>query len=256
MKCPKCGYFGPDSLNTCKKCGKELFAEKAKLGLSSFATRSFRPRPVPQKQAVPPEKISETPISPYSVQEKTSPLFMNDAPEPAFTFSPTEPKTKKQSFPSESFEAKFEEHEKESGGDIKPASFPEITSKDDLLFTTPGEPAQAFTMAPPAMDDFAFPETITNTPPLLGGFPSEEELFSSNKQEQNKINLSQDTLSLDVLQEENKELLTAEKGEKFPGIENSLPDSMLEKTLPGKIKTEPIEDDELAQILQDITHGS
>lgn len=33
MKCPKCGFFVSDRLDACKKCGRDLTAEKVKLGL-------------------------------------------------------------------------------------------------------------------------------------------------------------------------------------------------------------------------------
>ncbi|MBN2467787.1 MAG: zinc ribbon domain-containing protein [Deltaproteobacteria bacterium] len=45
MKCPKCGFFGPDSADTCKKCGKDLTQAKQKLGLTSLRFRSASSKP-------------------------------------------------------------------------------------------------------------------------------------------------------------------------------------------------------------------
>ena len=42
MKCPKCGFFVSDHLNSCKKCGQDLTAEKAKLGLSLLSIGGSR----------------------------------------------------------------------------------------------------------------------------------------------------------------------------------------------------------------------
>ncbi len=42
MKCPKCGFFVPDRLDTCKKCGKDLAAEKSKLGLGFLSLETSR----------------------------------------------------------------------------------------------------------------------------------------------------------------------------------------------------------------------
>lgn len=47
MKCPKCGFFGPDHLDTCKKCGKDLTAEKARLGLNRPRTMRVHDRQAP-----------------------------------------------------------------------------------------------------------------------------------------------------------------------------------------------------------------
>jgi hypothetical protein len=54
MKCPKCGFSGPDHLDTCKKCGKDLSAEKVRLGLNR--PRSIRLR---EPQTSPPSPSEE-----------------------------------------------------------------------------------------------------------------------------------------------------------------------------------------------------
>jgi hypothetical protein len=238
MKCPKCGYFGPDSLNTCKKCGKELFAEKAKLGLSSSQIRSFRPRPISQKQPAPPRIIPEVPISAYPLQDKTSPLFTNEPPEPLITLPPMEPKIKKQSFSTEPFEIKFEDQEKGLGGQLKTALSLETRHGDTLPLATLGEDTQDIKMSPREMGDFGFPENLTKTPPPLSALSSNDELLLPDEQEQEKIDLSSDDVSFhekDEKKEGDKELLSSEEK--------------------GKIQTELLDGEEIAQILQDINPG-
>ena len=202
MKCPKCGYFGPDSLNTCKKCGKELFTEKAKLGLNSLITRSFKPRPIPQKQPAPPGLIPKVPISAYPLQEKTSPLFTNEPPQ-ALTVSP------------------------------------------------PVEPTRD-------LEEFEFPDGLTKTPPPLSALPSDEELFLPDEPGQEKIELSMDDAApheKDEKKEGDKELLSPDKRETILRMKNLLQDQFPGEAPPGRIQTEPLDDDEIAQILQDINPG-
>ena len=172
MKCPKCGYFGPDSLNTCKKCGKELFAEKAKLGLSSSKIRSFKPRPIPQRQPAPPSLTPEVPFSAYPLQEKTSPLFTNAPPELLSVPSFVEPKIKKQDFPTEPYEVKVEEQEKKLGGELKTAFSFETKHGDPLPLATLGEDTRNIKMSPNDVEDFEFPEDLTKTPPPLSALSS------------------------------------------------------------------------------------
>jgi hypothetical protein len=251
MKCPKCGYFGPDSLNTCKKCGKELFVEKAKLGLSSSKIRSFKPRPIPQKQPAPPSIIPEIPISAYPLQEKTSPLFMNEPPDPLIVPPPVEPKNKKQDFPIEPFEMKFEEQEKGLGGELKTAFSLETKHGDALPLATLGEDTQDITMSPRDMEDFEFPKDLTKAPPPLSALSSNEELFLPDEQEQEKIDLSIDDVSLNR-KEGDTELLTSEEREKILRVKNLSPDQSSGAATPGGFQTEYLDDEEIARILEDI----
>ena len=258
MKCPKCGYFGPDSLNTCKKCGKELFAEKAKLGLSSSKNRSFKPRPIPQRQPAPPSLIPEVPISAYPLQEKTSPLFTNEPPDLLIVPSPVKPKIKKQDFPTEPFEVKFEEQEKRLGGELKTAFSFETKHGDTLPLATLGEDTQDIKMSPNDVEDFEFPEDLTKTPPPLSALSSNEELFLPDEQEQEKIDLSMDDVSLnekDGKKEGEQELLSSEERGKILRMKNPLQDQSPRETPPGRIKTEPLDDEEIARILEDINPG-
>ncbi|MCX8012034.1 MAG: hypothetical protein N3A64_02620 [Desulfobacterota bacterium] len=64
MKCPKCGYFSPDYLDSCKKCGKDLLPEKVKLGLSYFRISSLTLNPNLNKRLT-------TAIHPF-LEEKTA----------------------------------------------------------------------------------------------------------------------------------------------------------------------------------------
>jgi hypothetical protein len=258
MKCPKCGYFGPDSLNTCKKCGKELFAEKAKLGLSSSKTRSFKPRPIPQKEPAPPSLIPEALISAYPLQEKTSPLFTNEPPELLIVPPPVEPKIKKQDFSTEPFEMKFEEQEKTFGGELKTAFSFETKHGDTLPLATRGEDSRNIKMPPNDVEDFKFPEDLTKTPPSLSGLSSNEELFLPDEPGQEKINLSMDDISLHEKTEKKEgeqELLGSEERKKILRMKNPLQDQSPREAPPGRIKTEPLDDEEIARILEDINPG-
>lgn len=258
MKCPKCGYFGPDSLNTCKKCGKELFAEKAKLGLSSSKNRSFKPRPIPQRQPAPPSLIPKVPISAYPLQEKTSPLFTNEPPELLIASFSVEPKIKKQDFPTEPFEVKVEAQKKRLHGTLETAFSFETKHGDTLPLATLGDDTQDSKMSPNDVEDFEFPEDLTKTPPPLSALSSNEELFLPDEQEQEKIDLSIDDVSpneKDEKKEGEQALLSSEEREKILRMKNSLQDQAPRKTPPGRIQTEPLDDEEIAQILEDINHG-
>ena len=216
MKCPKCGYFGPDSLNICKKCGKELFAEKAKLGLSSLQMRSFKPRPVPQKPPTPPSIISEVPISAFPLQEKTAPLFTNEPPDLLI---------------------------------VPPSVKPKIQMEEET---------QDIKMSSCDVEDFEFPEDITKTPPPLSALSSNEELFLPDEQEGEKIDLSIDDVSLNEQggeKEGDKELLSPEEREKILLMKSSLQNQSSGKAPLGRIQTEPLDDEEIARILQDTNPG-
>jgi len=217
MKCPKCGYFGPDSLDTCKKCGKELFAEKAKFGLSSLKTRSFKPRPIPQKEPAPPRLITEALISAYPLQEKTSPLFTNEPPEQLIVPPPVKPKIKKQDFSTEPFEVKFEEQEKTLGGELKTTTSFETKHGDTLPLATRGEDSQNIKLPTNDVEDFEFPEDLTKIPPPLSALSSNEELFLPDEQGQEKIDLSKDDISPheeDAKKEGEQQLLSSEERKK------------------------------------------
>lgn len=258
MKCPKCGYFGPDSLNTCKKCGKDLFAEKAKLGLSSSKTRSFKPRQIPQKEPAPPRLIPEVPISADPLQEKNFPLFTNEPPELLIVPPSVKPKIKQQDFSTESFEMKFEEQEKGLGGELKKAFSFETKQGDTLPLATLGEDTRDIKMSPSDVEDFGFPEDLTKTPPPLTALFSNEELFLPDEPGQEKIDLSMNDVSLnekDGKKEEDKELLSSEERGKILRMKNPLQDQSPGETPPGKIQTEPLDDEEIARILEDINPG-
>jgi len=258
MKCPKCGYFGPDSLNTCKKCGKELFAEKAKLGLSSSKIRSFKPRPIPQRQPAPPDLIPEVPISAYPLQEKTSPLFTNEPPGLLIASFSVEPKNKKQNSPTEPFEEKFEKQEKGLGGALKTGFSFETKHGDTLPLATLGEDTQDIKMSPSEVEDFKFPEDLTKTPPSLSALSLDEELFLPDEQEQEKVDLSIDDVFLnekDGKKEGDKELLSSEERGKVLRMKNPFQNQSPRATPPGRIQTEPLDDEEIARILEDINPG-
>jgi len=260
MKCPKCGYFGSDSLNTCKKCGKELFAEKAKLGLSSSKIRSFKPRPIPQRQPepAPPSLIPKVPISAYPLQEKTSPLFTKEPPELLIAPFSVKPKIKKQDFPTEPFEVKFEEQEKRLDGELKTAFSFETKHGDPLPLATLEKDTQDIKMSPNDLEDFEFPEDLTKTPPPLSALSSNEELFLPDEQGQEKIDLSIADVSLhekDGKKEGEQALLSSEEREKILRMKNPLPDQSPGEAPPGRIQTEPLDDEEIARILEDINPG-
>ena len=64
MKCPKCGFFGPDHLDACKKCGIDLSAERAKLGLTRLRRRSIRSPDATVDESPPAETLREEPPDP------------------------------------------------------------------------------------------------------------------------------------------------------------------------------------------------
>jgi hypothetical protein len=258
MKCPKCGYFGPDSLNTCKKCGKDLLAEKAKLGLSSSKIRSFKPRPIPQKEPAPPGLIPEGPISAYPLQEKTSPLFTNEPPELLIVPPSVKPKIEKQDFSTEPFEVKFEEQEKGLGGELKTAFSSETKHGETLPLATLGEDTQDIKMSPRDVGGFEFPEDLTKTPPPLSALSLNEELFLPDEQEQEKVDLSIDDVFLnekDGQKEEDKGLLGSEERGKILRMKNPFQNQSSRETPPGRIQTEPLDGEEIGRILEDINPG-
>ena len=255
MKCPKCGYFGPDSLNSCKKCGKDLLAEKTKLGLSSSKTRIFKIRPIPQKEPAPPGLIPEVPISAGPFQEKTSPLFTNELPELLIAPQFVNPKNKEQDFSIGPFEAKFEEQKKGLGGELKTGFSFEKKHGETLPAATLGEDTQEIKMSPNDVEDFEFPENLTKTPPPLSALSSNEELFLPGEPGQEKIDLSMNGVSLhekDGKKEGDKELFGSEEKEKILRMKNQLKDQSPGEAPPGRIKTEPLDDEEIAEILEDI----
>lgn len=65
MKCPKCGFFGPDHLDTCKKCGNDLSAERKKLGLTRLRRRSIRSQDDTKEKTLPAETLREEPLEPF-----------------------------------------------------------------------------------------------------------------------------------------------------------------------------------------------
>lgn len=228
MKCPKCGYFGPDSLNTCKKCGKDLSAEKAKLGLSAFKTRASQSRPTPKRQPIPSIFVPEKPISTSPLPEKTAQLFI-DEPLDTPIAPPLEPQMKKQDFPTEPLEVKFDEPEKP----LDEGFLFETKPEDAPVLATPGEATQDVSTLQGNMTGFEFPEDITKIPPRLNALSTAEETSPSDKptdvsDEQEK------TASLNMLQSE-----------------TILPNKELSEVPLGKLPTEPLDDEEIARILED-----
>jgi hypothetical protein len=82
-----------------------------------------------------------------------------------------------------------------------------------------------------------------------------EELFLPDEQEQEKVDLSIDDVFLNEKtgkKEGDKELFSSEERGKILRMQNPLKDQFLGEASPGRIQTEPIDDEEIARIHEDI----
>jgi len=254
MKCPKCGYFGPDYLNVCKKCGKELFAEKAKLGLSSSRIPGFKPRPIPRKQSVPRPPSSDVPVSAEPLQEKTSPLFSSDPPELLVAPFSEGSTIQKQDFSTKSSEVKFEGEKKKPGEALKTAFLFETKHEEILPLPTLGKDTQNMNLSPNDAEDFEFPEDLAKNQPPLSVLSSEEELFLPDEPGREKMDSLIDKGLLHEKDETNGLLSFEERG-KTLGAKNPLPSQSPGEAPPGGFQTEYLDDEEISRILEDINHG-
>jgi hypothetical protein len=166
-----------------------------------------------------------------------------------------EPKIKKQDFSTEPFEAKFEEQEKTLGEELKAAFSFETKPGDTLPLATRGGDFQNIKMPPKDLVDFEFPEDLTITPPSMSALSSNKELFLPDEPGQEKINLSIDDISLYEKNEGEQELLSSEERKKILRMKNSLSDQSPREAPARRIKTEPLDDDDIARILEDINPG-
>jgi hypothetical protein len=150
MKCPKCGYFSPDYLDNCKKCGKDLLPEKAKLGL------------------VPPKISNRSNLNLKSrLTTSTHPFFAEEAQKSeAGANQPSPEKVEPPAFNSNLRDINFEE------------------LQDDWE-----EPSLRSPISPNQTEEFEFPEELTKSPPqLIALSGEEEELFREGKDEVESIN--------------------------------------------------------------------
>ena len=156
MKCPKCGYFSPDYLDNCKKCGKDLLPEKSKLGLTS------------------PKISNRSNLNLKSrLTTSTHPFFEEKAEKSEAGVNQSSPgKVEIPAFNS----------------NLKDINFEEL--QDDWE-----EPSLRSPVSPNQTEEFEFPEELTKSPPplvLLSGEEEEllrerkDEIESGNKEESNK----------------------------------------------------------------------
>ncbi|MFH0811362.1 MAG: hypothetical protein V2A69_00790 [Pseudomonadota bacterium] len=166
MKCPKCGFFGPDSLSTCKKCGKDLAAEKAKLGLTSFRVQVGRPREVIQEESSPSANIFEESPPPLP-KVRTLPdeiKTIPPAPKPQVMPPPPKAPEKKKSVtqpppPSPedfSFDSVRSDYSLMSE---KEESLPSVSPEE-----TPALKSTKKERSVESLDDFEFPATLRTAP--------------------------------------------------------------------------------------------
>ena len=103
----------------------------------------------------------------------------------------------------------------------------------------------------------SFPEDLTKTPPPLSALSSNEELFLPNEPEQEKIDLSIANVSLNEKdgKKEKKNITQFRERGKILRMKNPLQDQAPRKTPPGRIQTEPLDDEEIAPFLEDINPG-
>ena len=185
MKCPKCGYFGSDYLDTCKKCGKDLLEEKAKLGLRSIKLRNPHPRPTPKKQPIPfilsPEELKS--ISP--LQEKTAPLFTEPSPS-LVVAPPSELKSKKQDFSTKPLDVKFDKQAKPFDEEFEQNFLLKTKQEAESPFAAPGEDTQDIAISQDALEDFEFPDELTQNPHPVKVPSKEEGIPFSDKEENEK----------------------------------------------------------------------
>ena len=247
MKCPKCGYFGPDYLDTCKKCGKDLVAEKQKLGLSSFrAQRPTQPRQVPKKAPLSTGLLSEEPAS--------SPPPKQESVQTAATPPPATPHLKPDDTPAASRAVPPEKPEKHSPGETDEGFVFEPKEEEVATLVMPEEEGPT-DLSRTKTDDFEFPPEFTKKAPPFNGLSQEGEDLAPSLQEsetdaQEKV---PDETSTDSSAGKNKAPETTETELITPQeLEEILQTKPSEEAPPEKAQTELLDDDEIASLLEDI----
>lgn len=172
MKCPKCGFFGPDHLDTCKKCGKDLTAEKARLGLNRQRTMRVRDQQASASSAE--EGLLTGPTAPSgsdrvpAAAPHTEPLLPPPVPPPTPSTGvgkrPPEPLSSPRHAPPA------------PAAEEPPISLDE---GEDFGTSTEEEPFAAPESARPrnaetSLDDFEFPDFTKTEPPSQRTAPEDE----------------------------------------------------------------------------------
>jgi hypothetical protein len=296
MKCPKCGFFGPDHLDACKKCGIDLSGERAKLGLNRFKRRNTQSQDAAEKESLP-ETLREEPPEP-SLQ-KTIP----DAAIPPtipLAKEPQEVVQKDLALPQKTVALQPEQLQ-EASGEAEEETF-QFGGDDDDLSGAPLEKTmnikdlqQSAGPGGDTSDDFEFPALGESKPPpdvfsgesddlsttlampemsepdsASAGLPvadEESEGFSDDKPMANaEISLGDEDVSLqtgEILRQESRQkeytgtvLLRPEEVEDI--LQSEIPplDEGIGEPAGDRTKTELLGEDELSKVLDDFDMDS
>jgi hypothetical protein len=167
MKCPKCGFFGPDHLDACKKCGIDLSAERAKLGLVRFRRRSIPSQDAAEKESLPAETLREEPPDPGLQTTKPEAATPPTIP---LAREPQEVMQKDLELPQKTVALQSEQL-KEPPGEAEDETF-QFGAEDDDFHSAPLEKTinmndlqQDAGPGDDTFDDFEFPDLGESKPP-------------------------------------------------------------------------------------------
>jgi len=284
MKCPKCGFFGPDYLDACKKCGKDLRAEKEKLGLFSYRVQGSRFREglkiesSPAQDILPePEAKEETVTKPETTIPQMASLSgkSKKEKEKSLDFPPPEGSSagimeedfqfnleKEDSFISPSIRESLDnvdlaEDLSSSKGaqddfefpDFKKSEVPpdvELTEKDNLSsLSIPESELESIELSPEKdTDDLSEEETLIDSEAML----SKEDI---------DLELSEESLQGKKQKEESgTQMLSPEEIESILKSETSEAGKSKKGITSDKSKTELLDEDELSKILANLDTDS
>lgn len=164
MKCPKCGFFGPDYLDTCKKCGKDLTVEKARLGLNRQRLMRVRDQQAPGRESVSTQPAAPAPSDHASATvPRSEPPWNPPAPPPAISTTGADTRAPE---PSATMPRQ--------APPVSAVEEPPISLDEAEDFGAPTEEesfAAPEAVSPPSaetsLDDFEFPDFTKSEPPPL-----------------------------------------------------------------------------------------
>jgi len=163
MKCPKCGFFGLDHLDTCKKCGNDVSAERKKLGLTRLRRPTAQSQAVAQEESPPAETLREETPEPVlrAVTPKPTPPIPRFKEPEAMAQKGLRLLEKTVALRPEQLKKPFEETEEETfqfGAEAE--DFPSAPLEKTINMKDLQQDAR------PGRDDFEFPDLRESKPPL------------------------------------------------------------------------------------------
>lgn len=248
MKCPKCGFFGPDYSDTCKKCGKDLKEERGKLGLTSFRTqRQVQKKEPPIAPNFSDELISAPPRPkpPDEIKPRTEPI------KPKIVPPPLELKTEKA-------KKDFDLSQPPSGFRLDEEEKPFMPSAEEESFDLKSI-GEDIGSSKDALDDFKFPD-FTPTEPPISAVPVSEELPLPGKPPEVKSGEEEMSLSLDEFlapetkkkEERGTELISPKELEDILQLEISRSEESQKKPIIEKSGTQLLDEDEISKLLENL----